>query len=256
MTTPQPVEAPRRGDVSLTRKEVKAVTRRRLLDAALHILDEEGEGGLTTTKVTKIAGIAQSSFYVHFSDMDDLLHSLVDELTVEWRRQTREARATYRAAPLDAERFRETFRVPMMHSVSHPRVYRLLHRARLDGRSPLGKWSRTLHDENRKALVEDMVASGFPVATEADRVRAEMVAEGVMALTATLTLGHIAGRFPDLEEAIDVLVAFSLGYFTLYRPDADPGAVISLAGKALLRRPSGEAAAKGSTTSSRARRST
>ena len=32
---------------------------------------------MTTIRVTKLAGLSQSSFYVHFADMDDLLHDLV-----------------------------------------------------------------------------------------------------------------------------------------------------------------------------------
>src|SRR5690606_7427064 len=63
----------------LTRSEAKDLTRRRLLRAALEILDKEGEAGLTTVAVAKAAGIAQSSFYVHFKDMQDLLRALADE---------------------------------------------------------------------------------------------------------------------------------------------------------------------------------
>jgi AcrR family transcriptional regulator len=200
-----------------SRKEAKAVTRRRLLDAALSILDEEGEVALTTTRVTTMAGIAQSSFYVHFADVDDLLRNLIEELIAERRRQTREARLALRSGPLDAERLRDTFRVPMSHSIAHPAVFRLLVRSRLDRTSPLGTWSRTVREESRRALVDDLVASGFPSATAADRRQVEMVADGITALTESLTLGHLDGRFPDLEEAIDVLVAFSHGYFTLYR---------------------------------------
>lgn len=197
---------------SLTRKESKAVTRARLLEAALEILDDEGEGGLTTIEVTRRAGIAQSSFYVHFADMDDLLHALVDELVAESRRSTRAARSASRAAPSDVEALRATFRVPMQHSIAHPRVFRLLVRSRNDN-SPLGEWSRSEEDETRRALVEDLVFAGFPNRSAKDRRRATMVADVIIAMTERLTFGHLEGRYPDLEEAIDVLLAFSRGYF-------------------------------------------
>jgi AcrR family transcriptional regulator len=203
--------------MATSRKEAKASTRQRLLDAALRVLDEEGDTGLTTTRITTIAGIAQSSFYVHFADIDDLLRTLIDELLAERRRDTRDARRALRDGPFDAERLRATFRIPMAHSIAHPAVFRLLVRSRLDRTSPLGDWSRGVREEARAALVDDLVASGFPHRTKADRRRAEMVADGIAALTETLTLGHLDGRFPDLEEAIDVLVAFSHGYFSLYR---------------------------------------
>lgn len=207
--------ARRQGVPPLRRKEVKAVTRSRLLEAALHILDEEGEGALTTTKVTSRAGIAQSSFYVHFSDMDDLLHNLIDELSLERRRSTRAARSESREAPMDAERFRATFRIPIAHSIAHPRLFRLLVNSRNDRATPLGDWSRGIADGSRAALVEDLVASGIPYTTASDHRRAEMVAEGIIALTESLTLGHLEGRYPDIEEMIDILAAFSAGYLPL-----------------------------------------
>jgi AcrR family transcriptional regulator len=203
--------------LTTSRKEAKAETRQRLLDAALTVLDDEGDSALTTMRVTKLAGIAQSSFYVHFADVDDLLRQLVDDLLAARREETRQARAALRSGPLDEERLRATFRIPMQHSAAHPAVFRLLVRSRLDRTTPLGEWSRAVRDDNHRTLVADLLASGFPDDDDADRRRAEMVADGINALTETLTLGHLDGRYPDLEEAIDVLVAFSTGYFRLYR---------------------------------------
>lgn len=205
-----------------SRKELKAVTRRRLLDAALRIIDEEGESGLTTTNVARAGGIAQSSFYVHFSGLDDLLHNLIDELALERRRLTRAARQKARSSPLDAEALRETFRVPIRHSMAHPPLFRLLARSRHDRSSPLGDWSRAVLENSRQALVDDLYAAGMARRTAADRRAAAMVADGVIALTEALTVGHMEGRYPDVEEIIDILVAFSWGYFPLLteaRPD-------------------------------------
>ena len=207
---------------AISRREAKAVTRARLLDAALHVLDDAGEGGLTTTSVTRAAGMAQSSFYVHFTDMDDLLHNLIDELALERLRNTRAARRESRSAPMDTERFRDTFRIPIAHSLAHPRLFRLLVRSRYDRASPLGDWSRSVFEDNRAALVEDLAALGMRVETEVDRRRAEMVADSMIALTDAMTLGHLEGRYPDVEEMIDVLVAFAQGYRTRRpRPSAD-----------------------------------
>ncbi len=200
-----------------TRQEGKAITRRRLLDAALRLLDEEGVASLTTTRVTTMAGIAQSSFYVHFTDVDDLLRNLIDELLAERSRATREARRALRSGPTDAARLRDTFRIPMSHSIAHPEVFRLLVRSRLDMTSPLGAWSRAVQEESRRALIDDLRASGFPSRSAMEKRQVAMVADGITALTEAMTLGHLDGRFPDLDEAIDVLVAFSHGYFTLYR---------------------------------------
>jgi AcrR family transcriptional regulator len=203
---------------ALSRSEAKSITRRRLLDAAIQILDEEGEAGLTTTAVTRMAGIAQSSFYVHFTDLDDLLHVLIEDLAAERQRRTREARKLVRATP-SAEHLRETFRIPLADLITHARVFRLTQRARHDRSSPLGDWSRELLDATRQALIDDLHAAGMPSRRAVERRRASMVADGIIALTESLANGHLDGRYPDIEEIIDVLVAFSRGYFPwLQRP--------------------------------------
>lgn len=204
------------------RKEVKARTRQRLLASALAIVDEAGEAALTTIAVTQRAGIAQSSFYVHFRDMDDLLHHLIDDLQLERRRHTRAARRASRVAPLDREAFRDTFRIPMAHSIAHPQLFRLLVTSRHDRSTALGEWSRSVHAENRSGLVEDLMATAAGHGVELDARRAEMIAEGVIALSEAMTLGHLEGRFPDTEEAVDILVTFAGGYLPLLR-GADQG---------------------------------
>lgn len=205
--------------VPLSRREAKDLTRRRLLAAALQILDAEGEAGLSASKVARRAGIAQSSFYVHFRDKNDLLQSLGDEAGSRLRRVTRDARRRARAAPTDEERHRAAFRVPLEEICRHPELFRLSLRARLDPASPLAEFGAELTATNRAHLVEDLIALGFPTDSQKARRRLEMIADGLTALTETMAVGHLDGRFPDLEEAVDVLVSFSRGYLTLL-PDA------------------------------------
>ena len=195
----------------LSRREAKAVTRQRLLDTALEILDAEGEGALTTTLITRRAGMAQSSFYVHFASVDELLRALVDKLGAERLRLTRLARAQLRSTPTDQERLRATFRIPLEGLIAHPHLLRLMLSGPHDPSTPLGDWTKRTRTENRDALVEDLVAAGMPRRTESERRKVEMLAEGMIALTVVLAVGHLERRYPDLEEIIDVLVAFSRG---------------------------------------------
>ena len=207
---------------ALSRKEAKSRTRHRLLTAALHILDEEGEAALTTTNVTKRAGTAQSTFYAHFADMDQLLHCLIDDLALQRLLNTRAARREWRSDLTDVERARDTFRIPIAHSIAHPRLFRLLIRSRSDRVTPLGDWSRSVFEQNRAALVEDLIIGGIRHGTPADRRRAEMVADGIIGLTETLVLGHLEGRYPNIEEIVDILILFSEGYFPLIDSERRP----------------------------------
>lgn len=62
------------------RDVAKAQTRRKLLKSALQLYSLEGAQGLSMNKVAKGAGIAQPSFYNHFSSLDALQVELCTEL--------------------------------------------------------------------------------------------------------------------------------------------------------------------------------
>jgi AcrR family transcriptional regulator len=75
-----------------TRAEQKQATRRTIIDAALKLSTERGFSGLSLRSVAREAGIAPTSFYRHFADMDELGLALVDEVGMSLRQLVREAR--------------------------------------------------------------------------------------------------------------------------------------------------------------------
>lgn len=76
-----------------TRAEQKLRTRRALMDAALALLSaERGFGSLSLREVAREAGIAPTSFYRHFAELDELGLALVDEGGVALRQLMRHAR--------------------------------------------------------------------------------------------------------------------------------------------------------------------
>ncbi len=75
-----------------TRVEQKRATRRALIDAALVLSAERGFSGLSLRAVAKEAGLAPTSFYRHFANMDELGLALVDEVGMSLRQLVREAR--------------------------------------------------------------------------------------------------------------------------------------------------------------------
>ena len=206
----------------LTRSEAKDLTRRRLIRAALAILDKEGEAGLTTVKVAKDAGIAQSSFYVHFRDKQDLLRALGDEGGERLRRSMREARRQARESPSDTERHRETFRIPLEAISRHPELLRVLLRARHDPSSSLRDFAIETAAVYRDHHAADLAALGYTADDQRDRRRLEMIAEGLNAATNALALGHLEGRYPEIEEAVDVLTALSRGALRWLRDTQTP----------------------------------
>jgi AcrR family transcriptional regulator len=66
-----------------SRKEIREQTRKTrqsLIEAALELSSEEGFASLSLRSVARKAGIAPTSFYRHFRDMDELGTELIDEL--------------------------------------------------------------------------------------------------------------------------------------------------------------------------------
>jgi len=71
----------------------KEKTRRQLIDAALGQLSAQRSfSSLSLREVAKEAGLAPTSFYRHFSDMDELGLTLVDEAGLTLRQLMRQAR--------------------------------------------------------------------------------------------------------------------------------------------------------------------
>jgi AcrR family transcriptional regulator len=195
---------------SLTRDESKLITRRRLLESAARVLREEGLRSLTTGRVSREAGVAQPTFYVHFKDMEELLRTLAQEKMGQIRQPVREARRLLRSSP-DGNRLRETFRLPLKALVEQPELFRLYIQEYHRPGSPVGKMARDTQAELQRDLIEDLTALGAPASTPAERQRLEMFAEGLITLTQTLALGYLDGRYKDLEAIVDVLVQFTHG---------------------------------------------
>ncbi|UJF19457.1 HTH-type transcriptional repressor FabR [Vibrio sp. SS-MA-C1-2] len=110
------------------RAEQKEKTRRSLIDAAFSQLSiERSFSNLSLREVAREAGIAPTSFYRHFKDMDELGLTMVDEGGLILRQLMRQARQRIVAEGSVIATSVETF---MEFIESSPNVFRLLLRER------------------------------------------------------------------------------------------------------------------------------
>ncbi|GAB3037436.1 HTH-type transcriptional repressor FabR [Bowmanella dokdonensis] len=78
----------------MTRQQQKLKTRRSIIDAAFNLLDEQRSlSSISLREVARAAGIAPTSFYRHFKDIDELGLTLVDEAGLALRQLMRQARS-------------------------------------------------------------------------------------------------------------------------------------------------------------------
>jgi len=77
----------------VNRQEQKLKTRQNIIHAAFSLLDENRSlSAISLREVAREAGIAPTSFYRHFKDMDELGLTLVDEAGLALRQLMRQAR--------------------------------------------------------------------------------------------------------------------------------------------------------------------
>jgi AcrR family transcriptional regulator len=217
-----------------TRQDAKQRTRKRLLDAASRLILAGGETRLTASNVARKAGVAGATFYEHFRNRDDLLRALSNDLFDELRGKLRKRRREALAAPSDEQKLREEFRTPLEILAANPDLFRLALRVRHHPSSPLGDSSRRLTGNTRRDLVAELVARGYPANTSGERRRLEMIADIHIAATEVLALGHLAGRYTDIDEMVEMLILVTRGT-RLARTWRDAGAAESPEAAATIR---------------------
>ena len=110
---------------TLSRSEQKNVTRRALLEAALSLSVKSGFSSLSLRAVCAEAGIAPTSFYRHFVNLDELGLALVDEVGMSLRQLVREARRSVQTAGTGSV-VRPSIETFMAFADSHSSLFRLL----------------------------------------------------------------------------------------------------------------------------------
>jgi TetR/AcrR family transcriptional regulator, fatty acid biosynthesis regulator len=194
-----------------TRKVAKLRTRERLLEAARGILLDEGEEAISAIALARAAGLANATFYEHFANKDDLLRTLAGELFSSLRAELQEPRREAIEAPTSEEKLRRQFRVPLEVLAANPRLFRLALRVRHQPTSALVESSLRLSGGTRRDLVRELVDRGYPSSTPLERRRLEMIADIEIAAVEALALGYISGRYPEVEELVDILVLVTRG---------------------------------------------
>lgn len=185
------VEEVKRSDsVKGVRAQQKERTRRTIIDAAFCLLcAERGFTSLSLREVTREAGIAPTSFYRHFKDMDELGLTLVDEGGLILRQLMRQAR---QRIVVEGSVIRTSVDTFMEFIESSPNVFRLLLRER-SGTSPAFRAAVAREIQHFVAELTEYLVATTGVAHEEALVQAE----------ASVTLVFSSGA-----EALDLDIAY------------------------------------------------
>ena len=227
----------------MSRKEAKQQTRRRLLDCARRVLLAEGEQAISAVAVARAARVANATFYEHFPNKHELLRTLAEELFATLRQELEGPRREAIEAPSSELKLRQQFRVPLEVLAAHPQLFRLALQVRHQPSTALGQSSLRLSGSTRRDIVQELIDRGYPAESPYDRRRLEMIADVHIAAVEALALGHLGGRYPNLDEVVDMLVLVTRGT-RLVREMAAPRSDHQRSGRrrrAARRRPSASA---------------
>ena len=185
----------------IRRQRRSAVTRRRLLDAAEKVFGDCGFHAAAISQITHTAGMAQGTFYVHFSSKEELFSQLVADISRSLRHEMTRA-ATTAADRLAAERAGLVAFFDFTHR--HPGLYRIVQEAQFVDLPSYRRYYERLADGYARAL--GRAADAGEIAAGDAKTRAW----ALMGVGHFLGLYHCQwqGRVPDaatLDAAMDLI---------------------------------------------------
>ena len=199
----------------LTRSEGKAATRQRLLDAGYLLIMEEGITALSMNKVTKQAGIAQPSFYTHFSNLAELIDEIAQRLKREFLFPAQQALIA-------------TFNMPNREdkSVVLRRMYRFLVEGlfangflmqqaleRHQTNSVFGQHIQSFYIDLKSEWLAFLSNNADSEFTQEEQERYSMAIDCIFAMMETLVMGLTRGEYKDKDAIIDIMTVFTINQF-------------------------------------------
>lgn len=208
--------AGRRGDRTRSHAQSRSV----MVSNAVILLDQRGPAGLTASQVIQASGLPQSSFYACFAGVQDLLEAVVAHLETEHVPEYIVPPFRVSASVVGWTEAREAWHVMLGWLDEHPEVFRLVLRSRQLSITPLVRWGTRALEQRRSAVLQRLELCDPQVWQTGSGGRQRtmmMVADGVIALNEALAVGYLEGRYTDVEEMTDVLMA--LGSSSLLAPE-------------------------------------
>ena len=194
---------------SMTREESKALTRRRLIEAALKLMGDTDGAIPTATAIAREAGVAQPTFYVHFRDRDDLMRAVGESRMEQLRRDMAKARRMidFHAFARDAAGtgLVEALRWTIETTVAQPALFRVYMRERTQTGTPLGEHCRQVADSLRTDLRDDLEEMFTVLGRPKTDLPLEVLSDALIGSAEAVIGGLMDGRYDDIDSATEAL---------------------------------------------------
>ncbi|GHD62408.1 TetR family transcriptional regulator [Thalassobaculum fulvum] len=127
----------------MTREEKARDTYMRILEAAAQVVGEDGYADASVSKITRLAGVAQGTFYNYFESRQHIFDKLLPHMGQQMLDHIRTA---VPAGLTGADREEARLRAFFDYLNRHPAFYRILYEAEI--------FAPKAHDEHFRVLVE------------------------------------------------------------------------------------------------------
>lgn len=201
---------------NLSRVELKAQTRARILEAAIETLIEEGYAGFSMNKVAKRAGIAQPSFYGHFENMDQLFEALAENVLDRFIKplQLSLEGVVQNLAPNEArDMVYRLFVVGFDIIRSQQSLCQMVWSERDQPNSPLGRYLRRFYRDNKHSWGVVLINIGLANDTPPGKIHLNLFMDGVFALFEAYAVFWMGGRYPDVSYPANALTDYVMFYW-------------------------------------------
>lgn len=176
------------------RRGTREGTRERLLHAAIELIRESGIGAVSTVSVTRRAGFTQSSFYRHFTSVDECLSAAAEIVAAQLRSFIAEHRRQ------SFERGETDHYQVVLHLFVRERAFSQLWLRHRHDPSPLGPVLEQLHRQILDDLITDLWGLAEWSGIEKQHYpRIALQAEFILASVMTAGENLLSGRVTDVD---------------------------------------------------------
>ena len=187
----------------------REATRERLVQAAIELIRKGGIGAVSTVSVTQAAGFAQSSFYMHFANVDECLNAAAEQVG----ERLRVFIATHRRQVQERGE-KEHFQAVLNLFLQERQFAELLLRHRHDS-SPLGRVLGQIIEQIRTDLVGDLWHLAQDAGIDAEHYpRVALQSEFILASVFAAGEALLAGRVTDANLVAEELSLLTEAVFT------------------------------------------
>jgi AcrR family transcriptional regulator len=179
------------------------VTRRRLIDGAVEILRRDGFAAATTGRIASAAGLKQPSFYVHFTDRDEVFEAAAAQIGQRMLAKLERQQAQFDSADLHGS-LRAMYGAILGAFLSEPELTRVFLKHRIDDGTVLGRIFCRHVQRARATILTSLPLYGVTVTGAAVEPYVEIIVSGVLGVLEALLDGRLKDRDAAIEALVDV----------------------------------------------------